>query len=224
MQTLGRLRTYLCAAIFFALPVAQVEAALNPAPKNVVVLVDVSRSIAMADRQQTYRESFANALAALRPGDRLVVGPIGAKDRSTWLAVFDAVSPVGSGFRIADERAAADFGRRARAAFDVLMAQGEKSPDNATRIADAVEASAEALADPRRAKVLLILSDMEESGQKPGKPRPAPPALEGASIHVAGAGGGERYTTYERAWRAYFGSVPRTELSYGRFPARLTSK
>lgn len=225
METRNRIRKTFAAAI--AAAAISVSAGISaapskPVPKTVVLLVDVSRSIPTDDRKKTYRESFANALASIRPGDRLVIGPVGAKDRSNWLSDFDMASPASTGTRIADERAAAAYGRKASAAFDSLMERGEKNPENATRIADAVEAASEAFArDPGNFRVLVLLSDMEESGAKPAKSKKAPPTLEGASVIVAGAGGGQRYAEYESAWRGYFSGARGTELTYGRFPARI---
>lgn len=223
LDTLRRSIAALLAAAAIAAASAPVATAAPKQPlKTVVVLVDVSKSIPTDDRKKTYRESFANALSAIRPGDRLVVGPVGAKDRSTWLSEFDAASPIGTGMRVADERAAAAFGRKASAAFDGLMERGEKSPDNATRIADAIEAASEAFSrDTGNLRVLLILSDMEESGSKPLKTKKAPATLEGASVHVAGAGGGQRYGEFEANWRSYFAAARGAELLYGRFPARI---
>lgn len=223
LETLRRsLAAILAAAALAAGSAPTASAAPRQAPKTVVVLVDVSKSIPTEDRKKTYRESFANALLAIRPGDRLVVGPVGAKDRSTWLNEFDATSPVGTGMRVADERATAAFGRKASAAFDSLMERGEKSPENATRIVDAIEAASEAFSrDPGNVRVLLILSDMEESGSKPPKSKKAPAILEGASVIVAGAGGGQRYGEYEANWRGYFAAARGSELVYGRFPARI---
>lgn len=225
MESSNRIRktfAALLAAAVIGSSASTAAASPRPAPKTVVVLVDVSRSIPTEDRKKTYRESFANALASIRPGDRLVIGPVGAKDRSNWLSEFDSASPVSTGMRIADERAAAAYGRKASAAFDTLMERGETNPENATRIADAVEAASEAFArDPGNVRVLVLLSDMEESGGKPVKAKKAPANLEGASVIVAGAGGGQRYAEYEAAWRGYFSGVRGTELTYGRFPARI---
>lgn len=226
MKSLKTVIAYLAALAFAVCLIASSSSVALAAPKQplktVVVLVDVSKSIPSEDRKKTYRESFSNALAAIRPGDRLVLGPVGAKDRSTWLNEFDATSPVGTGVRIADERAAAGFGRKASAAFETLMERGEKNPENVTRIADAIEASSEAFArDTGNAKYLVILSDMEESGSKPVKSRKAPAGLEGASVYVAGAGGGQRYAEYEANWRNYFAAARGSELVYGRFPARI---
>lgn len=210
------------ALLFAAIVVLPVDAMPKYFQKTVVILVDVSKSIPTDDRKRTYRESFANAFASLKPGDRLILGPVGAKDRSTWLNDFDARYPLGEGFRIADERAASDFSKRAARAFDVVMERGEKNPENATRIVDAIEAASEAFgSDPRNAKVLVILSDMAESGGKSVKSRKAPAVLEGAKVYVAGAGGGARYSEYESTWRTYFGGARITELTYGRFPARI---
>lgn len=221
-KTIRKAFAALVAAAVIGSSAGTAAAAPKPVPKTVVVVVDVSRSIPTEDRKKTYRESFASALASIRPGDRLVLGPVGAKDRSTWLSEFDSASPVGTGTRIADERAAAAYGRKASAAFDSLMERGEKNPDNATRIADAVEAASEAFArDPGNVRVLVLLSDMEESGVKPGKPKKAPAILEGALVIVAGAGGGQRYAEYESSWRGYFSAARVSELTYGRFPARV---
>lgn len=225
MKALNGIKSACCGILLGAAVLgssATLASTARPAHKTVVVLVDVSKSIPTEDRKKTYRESFANALASLRPGDRLVVGPVGAKDRSTWLSDFDATSPAGTGTRIADERAAAAFGRKASSAFDALMEKGEKTPDNATRIADAVEAASEAFArDTQNARVLMILSDMEESGPKPVRAKKGPTTLEGASVYVAGAGGGARYAEYESNWRNYFAAARSSELVYGRFPARV---
>jgi hypothetical protein len=201
---------------------ASASPSIKQAPKTVVVLVDVSKSISSEDRMKAYRESFSSAITAIRPRDRLVIGPLGANDRSTWSYEFDAVFPPGSGVKVADDRASAGFKKKAAAAFDALMERGEKRPDTATRIADAIDAASEAFTrDPANARVLLILSDMEESGSKPVKHRKAPASLEGASVHVAGAGGGQRYSEIETAWRTYFSTARGAELAYGRFPARL---
>lgn len=213
------------AALAAALPFACALAAAAPkeAPrKTVVVLVDVSRSIPSADRTKAYRESFANALAAMRAGDRLVLGPLGAADRSSWLSEFDGSYPKGKGFRLADEKAGAEFGKKASTAFETLLERGARSPEGATRVADAVEASSGAFAsDPSRSKVLVLLSDMEETGGAP-KSRKAPKALEGASVFVSGSGGGRSYSEYESAWRKYFASASGAQVvQYGRFPARL---
>lgn len=212
------------AACILASSAVPVPAAAIPGavPKTILVLADVSRSIPTDDRKKIHRPSFASVLASLKPGDRLVLGPLGAKDRSTWLSDFDARYPLGGGFRLADERAAAEFSKKAAKAFDAIMERGEKNPDNATRIADAVEAASEAFgADPKNSKILVILSDMEESNGKQLKQRKAPASLEGASVYVAGAGGGARYSEYESAWRGYFGAARVSEMTYGRFPARV---
>ena len=216
------LAAFLIATAVFAGTPASASPSSKQAPKTVVVLVDVSKSISSEDRKKAYRESFSSAISAIRPRDRFVIGPLGASDRSTWSYEFDAVLPSGSGVKVADERASAGFKRQAAAAFDALMERGEKRPENATRIADAIEAASEAFTrDPANSKVLLILSDMEESGSKPVKHRKAPASLEGASVHVAGAGGGQRYSEIESTWRNYFSAVRGSELAYGRFPARL---
>lgn len=225
METRNRIRNTFAAVIAAAAVSAFAgtpAASSRPVPKTVVLLVDVSKSIPTEDRKKTYRESFANALASMRPSDRLVIGPVGAKDRSNWLSEFDMASPASTGTRIADERAAAAFARKATSAFDSLMERGEKTPEGATRIADAVEAASEAFArDPGNVRVLVILSDMEESGAKPAKAKKAPAILEGASVIVAGAGGGQRYAEYESGWRGYFSGTRGAELTYGRFPARI---
>ena len=201
---------------------ASASPSVKQVPKTVVVLVDVSKSISSEDRMKAYRESFSSAITAIRPRDRLVIGPLGANDRSSWSYEFDTVSPPGSGVKVADDRAAAGFKRKAAAAFEALMERGEKRPDAATRITDAIDAASEAFVrDTANTKVLLILSDMEESGGKTTRHRKAPASLEGASVYVAGAGGGQRYSEIEAAWRTYFSTVRGTELAYGRFPARL---
>lgn len=190
-----------------------------------VVLVDVSSSIRAEDRK-VYGESFGHLLKALKPGDRVVVSPMGRRGRSEWIRETDAEVPKGTGKRFADEKRRAAFDDGLGKAFASLLERSARDPENATRILDSIEASSDAFArSPGSGKTLVILSDMEESGRfdlASGAKRQvrAPESLKGASVYVAGAGGGRNYVHVESFWRGYFGTAPEARLvQYGRYPA-----
>lgn len=204
----------------FAAALAAGQAA--QAATTFVVLVDVSSSIA-ADDRLVYEESFANVRRAVRPGDRVVVSAVGKRDRANWKRDFDALAPKPVGRRFADEKARAEYEAAASKAFAEVLG---RRPEPATRIVDSVEAASDAFsARPSDRKVLVLLSDMVETG-KPGfasggQPAAAAPrSLSGAKVFVAGAGGGADYGRIEAAWVRYFGSAPGAAIvQYGRYPA-----
>jgi hypothetical protein len=209
------------AAMAVATVVGTAPAAL--AESTYVVLVDASSSIG-ADDRNIYRESFGNVKAAMRPGDRIVIAAVGQRDRSDWVREIDAEMPKPTGRRFADEKRKALFADDVGKAFESVLERSEKRPDTTTRILDSIEASAQAFAQSAKSsKVLVVLSDMEETGRfdmpsgakKDAKP---PPELAGAKVYVAGAGGGRNYPYVEAFWKRYFGPAL---VQYGRYPARF---
>ena len=187
-----------------------------------VVLLDASSSVGAEDRG-VYAESLGNVKKAVRPGDRLVLSTIGNRDRSAWVRELDAEVPAATGRTFQDRKRRETFDREVDAAFDAVM---KRPAEKSTRILDALEAASEAYSKrPNGPKVLVVLSDMEETGRfdlASGNVRDvrAPAALAGASVYVAGAGGGKNYARVESFWRRYFGSVPGAAVSqYGRYPA-----
>ena len=187
-----------------------------------VVLVDASASVGAEDRA-VYAESLGNVKKSVRPGDRVVLSSIGSRDRSAWIRELDAEVPKATGRAFKDRKLREGFDREVDAAFDAVMM---RPAEKATRILDALEAASEAYSKrPGGAKVLVVLSDMEETGRfdlASGSARDvrAPEALAGASVYVAGAGGGKNYARVESFWRRYFGSVSGASVSqYGRYPA-----
>lgn len=191
-----------------------------------VVLVDASSSVG-AEERAAYRESVEGVVRAVRPGDRLVVAALGGKERASWVRDFDAEAPAPTGRRFADGKRRKEFEEGALAALGGILGRAEKSPDKATRIVDAVEASSQAFSQsPDSGKTLVVLSDMLETGRfdlASGRKKDlaAPAALAGAKVYVAGAGGKD-YAAVEAFWTRYFSSAPGAAVvQYGRYPVRI---
>lgn len=210
--------------VAFAAAVFSAGAAGSGGTKTYVVLVDASSSISRDD-WGVYGESVENVKKAARPGDRVVVSTIGGRDRSAWTRELDAEVPKATGRAFQDRKRRESFEREVDAAF--LAIRGRPA-EKSTRILDALEAATEVFSrTPGSGKVLVVLSDMEETGRfdlaagQAPKTVSAPAALSGASVHVAGAGGGKGYERVETFWKRYFGSAPGAAVvQYGRYPAK----
>lgn len=191
-----------------------------PPSRLLLVWVDVSRSVR---DPAAVRAVYARAVESARPGDRLLVAPIGAATMTAYQAALDTVVPgtrlprvladLSTGqSRAAGEAATRELVARALAVRDSLMAQRAAG----SHIVDALEQSSRLIAPHRAAGggpvEVLLLTDGEETAMpgrlQRGPPRPGAPVppgtldLGGAIVWMVGVTGPNtaEYESRRRAW------------------------
>lgn len=185
------------------------------------VLLDVSASIPEQDRR-IHRDSFSKLVATLQAGDRLILSPVGWRDRSTWTWAADVVVPKLSGRRFLDEKRRSMLTTDLTRQLERLIEGAHHQPEPNTRLLETITATAQVFEqEPDRERVLLILSDMMDPVMLNKTPLKATPSLAKVRVYVSGAGGSGRYAELERAWRLFFNSAPGAQVrQYGRLPFR----
>lgn len=221
--------------------VARVTGNEDPGCLN-VVLVDVTASIS-SDDWALYERGFSGLIETNRAGDRIVLGAIGDRPASKFIARADRAIPL-KHKRLEDE---ANL-KRANAQLMDDFAQVRSSsatPAKATFILDAISASEQLFAQGRAQKQalnLLVLSDMiEESpvanfargpidaayAKKLIEARRAQgllPDLRGVRVYVVGAGGknGEQMARVQLFWTTFFSATGASLQAYGRNPGPVS--
>lgn len=187
------------------------------------------------DDTQNLKQSFASLKESLRPGERLLVGVIGAKGGDARV-VMDMVRPAksiwDSALKIrAKEKVFSDCFAKMQ---DALLQPTEEKKTSA--ILETLSFVASSLtSDQAKSKRVLVFSDMVQNsaavsfyGPKAPDPDVAMKTVEkgslvfpfgGAEVYVAGAGGkllsDEKARTIEQFWRKYFEKSGGALKSYG---------
>ena len=165
----------------------------RPAPRLLVVWVDVSRSLPEPAR---LRETYARAVAQAAPGDRLLVAPLGAATQARFRPALDTVVPTPptrygvyvptARSRRADAERRAAIVTRALALWDSLQAPERR--EGGTRIVEALRQTATLREAYGGGPVeALLLTDGQETGEPALLTAPRPARLGAAR----GAGGGD---------------------------------
>lgn len=219
---------------------------LRPAGASLltVVLVDTTSSVSAEDRA-LYARAFKGLLGAARAGDRLVVAAVADRPASRFVPTADRVLP-GGGNALQNEARARKVRAELEAAFAAL-AGAPATPAKGTYLIDALGASAEVLAQARKAGQgarVVVLSDMVEESPIANLARgPADaalarrvaaaqrkaatfPDLKGVRVHVVGASGRDaRQMAGIRAfWLAYLADAGAEVLDYGRVAATVAGR
>ena len=176
------------------------RAAKVPPGKTVVVLVDVSKSVRDRTAISAYEDGFRKVIAALDPGDVIVVGWISARSESEPRLPINEVLPAvekRSSNRLVEramekeaERALAPRKKEMIKRFDALLeAPGRAAQD--TDILGALELARRIFESyPRTHRALVLLSDMvQESSELNLKDRPLGSRQRAQMIHELDAGG-----------------------------------
>ena len=207
-----------------------------------VVLVDVTASISSAD-WALYERGFSGLIETNRVGDRIVLGAIGDRPVSKFIARADRAISL-KHKRLEDE---ANL-KRANAQLMDDFAQVRSSsatPAKATFILDAISATEQLFAQGRSQKQtlnLLLLSDMVEESPAANFARSPVdaayakklietrrtqgllPDLRGVRVYVVGAGGrnGEQMARVQMFWATYFSATGASLQAYGRNPGPVS--
>lgn len=201
-----------------------------------LVLIDVSASIASADRDAVYKASLEALAADLGPGERLLAAHAGALDRSGFRAALDLTVP-SSNVRLDREEALEIARAELRSQIDRLLDVGGTA---STRLIEAIAAGSQVFGPftgRPRGRLVLLSDGVEDSEILDLTTLPDDPAtiaatldelrtksllpdLTDVELFVAGAGGGERYGSVERWWRAFTVATGAELVAYGRLPYR----
>lgn len=213
-------------------------------PLLAIALIDQTASVRAPD-WESYRNSFANLVNSLRPGedtedaDKLVVAAITAAPLSQFTTTFEG--------EIVDDgtqggRAKAETRRQEM--IKVFDSPRQGAAPQQTRLLESLAGVEEILkADTRRKALCLVCSDMIEDSSFGRFDRNPPdgiaaarllerlrdegllPNFRGARVLVSGAGGsdGAAYETLKRFWSGYFAAANATLVSYARAPADFSA-
>lgn len=187
-----------------------------------IVLVDVSRTVPAGDTS-IYATSFRAVKAALRPGDRLVMGRVAAQSEGSFL--MDAHLRLPRTLMEPDDSKARDS--VLALADSVFAFQLASRRADQTNLLAALSAAADVFSRGRSrgGRILVLLSDMlHEADGLNFRSRPpdsavtaaliaerrranAMPALSGVRVYVAGAGqarDASGFFAVQRFWLSYF--------------------
>jgi len=213
-----------------------------PSPRVTGVLLDVSGSI-LPGELEIYRTAMLQATAAVRRGDRIVLGEISERLQPQFRLAFDLRAP-DTGRSRADDAVAGAKAKEAMALFERVASREKRASRSC--IMDAVAAMGDVLmAAPERTKSLLVLSDMIEDSSSVGnfdRPRlkikdisavvtRAKSAglareLSGLEVRVCGAAGRDaaHYDAIRACWHAWLERACGARIVYyGRTPPAVTA-